>query len=98
ELYRLDLAPAAARGPARVVDGLRYVRRRQDLLLPMVLMSIIAFTLFNFPVTLQSLAKTGFNTGAAAFGLFTTAVGLGSLVGALVGAMGQSLPSFYTRN
>ncbi|GAA1845978.1 MFS transporter [Asanoa iriomotensis] len=95
DLYRSDLPPAS-REPARVVDGLRYVRRRPDLMLPMVLMSTLALTLFNFPVTLQSLAKTGFNTGAASFGLFTTALGLGALIGALIGGTRRARPSVYT--
>jgi len=96
ELYRDDLAPAAAGEPARVIDGLRYVWRRPDLMLPMALMGTLAVALFNFPITLQALAKNGFHTGAAAFGLFTTALGLGSLVGALAGSHRRTRPSVYT--
>ena len=96
ELHRDELVPVAEREPARVIDGLRYVWRRPDLVLPMALMGTLAVALFNFPITLQALAKTGFNTGAAAFGLFTTALGLGSLAGALVGSNRRSRPSVYT--
>jgi MFS family permease len=95
ELYR-EATPAGKHADAgRVVDGLRYVLSRPDLLLPMALMSVIGMTLFNFQITLAALAKTVFNTGAASFGLFSTALAIGSLAGALAGSGRRSRPSVY---
>ncbi|MET7831505.1 MFS transporter [Micromonospora sediminicola] len=95
ELHRKDLPPAGERDQARVVDGLRYVARRPDLLLPMVVMSVIGMSLFNFQLTLAALAKTVFHTGAASFGLFSTALAVGALVGALAGTGRRSRPSVW---
>ncbi|MEH1016120.1 MFS transporter [Micromonospora sp. CPCC 206060] len=95
ELHREALPPIEERASARVVDGLRYVARRPDLLLPMALMSVIGMTLFNFQLTLAALAKTVFNTGAASFGLFTTALAVGSLAGALASSGRRSRPSVW---
>ncbi|MDW3845495.1 MFS transporter [Micromonospora aurantiaca] len=95
ELHRKDLPPVGERDQARVVDGLRYVARRPDILLPMVLMSVIGMSLFNFQLTLAALAKTVFNTGAASFGLFSTALAVGALVGALAGTGRRSRPSVW---
>ncbi|MEU1810870.1 MFS transporter [Micromonospora aurantiaca (nom. illeg.)] len=95
ELHRNDLPPAGERDQARVVDGLRYVARRPDILLPMVLMSVMGMSLFNFQLTLAALAKTVFNTGAASFGLFSTALAAGALVGALAGTGRRSRPSVW---
>lgn len=95
ELHRDDLPPASERDSARVVDGLRYVARRSDLLLPMMLMSVMGLTLFNFQLTLPALAKTTFRTGAASFGLFTTSLAIGALCGALAGSGRRSRPSVW---
>ncbi|OON32644.1 MULTISPECIES: MFS transporter [unclassified Micromonospora] len=95
ELHRKDLLPVAERDSARVVDGLRYVARRPDLLLPMAVMSVIGMSLFNFQLTLAALAKTVFKTGAASFGLFSTALAVGALVGALAGTGRRSRPSVW---
>jgi len=95
ELHRKYLPPVGERDQARVVDGLRYVARRPDILLPMVLMSVIGMSLFNFQLTLAALAKTVFNTGAASFGLFSTALAAGALVGALAGTGRRSRPSVW---
>ncbi|GLY26302.1 MFS transporter [Micromonospora sp. NBRC 101691] len=96
ELYREDLRPVKERDSAKVVDGLRYVAKRPDLLLPMALMSVIGMSLFNFQLTLAALAKTVFDTGAASFGLFTTTLAVGSLAGALAGSGRRSRPSVWT--
>ncbi|MEU5903995.1 MFS transporter [Micromonospora sp. NPDC047527] len=95
ELYRDALLPRDERAPARVVDGLRYVWRRPDLLLPMAVMSVIGMSLFNFQLTLAALAKTVFHTGAASFGLFSTALAVGALGGALSGTGRRSRPSVW---
>jgi MFS family permease len=95
ELYRKDLPPTGERDQARVVDGLRYVARRPDILLPMALMSVVGMSLFNFQLTLAALSKTVFHTGAASFGLFTTALAVGALTGALAGTGRRSRPSVW---
>ncbi|MCM0676269.1 MFS transporter [Micromonospora phytophila] len=95
ELHREALPPRDERASAKVIDGLRYVRRRPDLLLPMVMVSVIATALFNFQLTLAALAKTVFNTGAASFGLFSSALAVGALVGALAGTGRRSRPSVW---
>jgi hypothetical protein len=77
------------------MDGLRYVARRPDLMLPMGLMAVMGLLLFNFQLTLAALAKTVFNTGAASFGLFTTALATGALAGALAASGRRGRPSVY---
>ncbi|MGW3621314.1 MFS transporter [Micromonospora arida] len=95
ELHRDALLPRDERASARVVDGLRYVWRRPDLLMPMAMMSVIGMSLFNFQLTLAALAKTVFHTGAASFGLFSTALAVGALGGALSGTGRRSRPSVW---
>jgi MFS family permease len=78
---------------ARVIDGLRYVRRRRDLLLPLVLMLVLGLVGFNYQLTLAVLAKNVFHSGAVTFGLLTTALAAGALVGALAGTRRRTRPS-----
>lgn len=94
DLYRPDPLTLPAR-ETRILDGLRYVWRRADLVLVMVLVLIAGMFGFNFQLTLAVLAKTEFHTGARSFGLLTTALAVGALVGALAGAVRRSRPSVY---
>lgn len=80
---------------ARVRDGLRYVWRRPDLVLPMVLIAVVGGFGFNFQLTLAVLAKNTFHTSAATFGLLTTALAVGALGGALAGSTRRARPSVY---
>jgi MFS family permease len=79
----------------RISDGLRYVRKRHDLLLPIVLMAVVGMIGFNFPVTLAALAKINFNAGPSTFGLLTTALAVGALGGALAGSARRARPGAY---
>jgi len=86
---------ARAAADSGVLDGLRYVWRRPDLLLPVGLMLVIGMVGYNFQLTLPVLAKRTFHTGAATFGLLITALALGSIGGALAGSRRRERPSVY---
>ncbi|MBB4766883.1 MFS family permease [Actinoplanes digitatis] len=93
DLHRSMARPSA--GDTRIVDGLKYVWKRHDLLLPLTLMAAIGMIGFNFPVTLAALAKINFHAGPSSFGLLTTALAAGALCGALAGSGRRSRPSVY---
>jgi MFS family permease len=80
---------------ARILDGLRYVRKRPDLLLPLSLMFVIGMFGFNFPVTLAALARINFHAGPSSFGLLTTCLAVGALGGALAGSARRARPGAY---
>jgi MFS family permease len=91
ELHRTE-APSV---DARIVDGLRYVWRRTDLVQVMILVTVVGMLGFNFQLTLAVLAKTVFHTSAAAFGVLSSALAVGALGGSLTGALRRSRPSVY---
>lgn len=96
---RLHVAPrtrAERKENSGVIDSLRYLRRKPDIVLVLVLMLFVGGFAFNFPVTLSLMAKTEFNTGADAFGLLVTALSIGALVGALVSGKRHKRPGIYT--
>lgn len=95
ELFREPLPPRAERARARISDGLRYVARRSDLVLPISLVAVVGAAGFNFQVTLPVLSKVVYETGAAAFGLLAAALAAGSLAGALAGSWRRVRPSAH---
>jgi MFS family permease len=92
ELFRGD---RPGKKDTRILDGLKYVWRRNDLLMPICVMAVIGMIGFNFPVTLASLAKINFHAGPSSFGLLTTSLAVGSLGGALVGSLRRARPGAY---
>jgi MFS family permease len=93
DLFRTE--KPASDDDTKIVDGLKYVGKRHDLLLPIVLMSVVGMIGFNFPVTLAALAKINFNAGPSSFGLLTTALAVGALGGALAGSGRRARPGAY---
>lgn len=79
-----------------VADGLRYVKTRPDLLLPVALIAVVGLFGLNFQLLLPLLAKTVFHADAASFGLLTTSFAAGSLLAALVGTGRRSRPPART--
>jgi MFS family permease len=64
-------------------DGLRYVRAETELLALLIVGAIIFGLAWEFEVVLPLLARFTFHGGAGIYGLLTSAVGLGSVVGGL---------------
>jgi MFS family permease len=73
----------AARGEHAVRAGLTYVRRRRDLLVPLVMMAIVGTLAFEFQVTIPLMAHSEFHLGATGFGLLYAAMGAGAVASGL---------------
>jgi MFS family permease len=80
----LHSAPAPAREPAAIRAGLRYVARTPELAVPLALMALVGTLGFNFQVVLPMLARFSFDGGAGAYAVLVSAMGVGSIAGALV--------------
>jgi MFS family permease len=77
-------SPPVARARGQFREGLRYVRERSELLLPMLLVAVVGTFGLNFQITMALMAKDEFGRGAAAYGLLSTMLAVGSLAGALL--------------
>ncbi|MBN9605113.1 MAG: MFS transporter [Actinomycetales bacterium] len=75
----------APRQPGRMVAGFAYVRRRPDILLVFGMVALLGTLGMNFPIFVSTMAVQ-FGTGAGGFGLLTSVMAVGSLVGALLSA------------
>jgi MFS family permease len=94
KLHRPQVVAVAAR-EARIVDGLRYVWRRDDLAQAIALVFAIGLFGFNFQLTLPVLAKSTFHVDARYFGLLSTSLAIGALLGALSASRRRARPSVY---
>jgi MFS family permease len=74
------LAPPGHRG---VKAALRYAAGRQQLWLPLLMMSLVGLLAFNFAVVLPVLAKDTFHGTGGTYGLLTTMLSIGAVVGSL---------------
>jgi MFS family permease len=80
ELYS---APRTPKAKGQVREGLRYIRARRDLLVPLVMMAIIGTLAFNFSVTIPLLVTRTLHGSDGTFTVLFSVLSLGSLIGAL---------------
>lgn len=71
----------AERGQIR--QGLRYVLDKPTILWPLIMLAFVATFGMSLPVLLVAFADTVFDTGAAGYGLYSSAAAVGALSGAL---------------
>jgi MFS family permease len=90
---QLRRGPRVERERGAIRAGLRYVRATPELAVPLALMALLGTLGFNFQVILPLLARFSFEGGAGAYAALASAMGVGSVAGALaVGARGRTGP------
>jgi MFS family permease len=88
---QLRAAPPAGREPGAVREGLRYVLRTPELAVPLGLMALVGTLGLNFQVILPLLARFSFDGGPSAYAALVSAMGVGSVIGAIAtGAHGRT--------
>jgi MFS family permease len=80
----LRTPPPAIRKPGAIREALRHVRRTPELAVPLALMALVGTFGFNFQVALPLLAKFSFGGGAGAYALLVSAMGVGSILAAVI--------------
>jgi MFS family permease len=85
-------ARRVARAKGQLREGLRYVRGRPELLVPILLVAVIGTFGLNFQLTLALIAKETFHKGAGSYGALSAMLALGSLLGALGSARREGPP------
>lgn len=85
-MRRRDLLrmPRATCRPGGTRRGLRYVWQASELRVPLVIMTVVFAMSFNFSVLFPMLVQGPFHGGAGMLGLVFSAMGVGSLAGALL--------------
>ncbi len=73
----------ARRSKGQIREGLRYVLSKPTIFWPLVMLSFVATFGMNLPVMLVAFADHVFKSGAAGYGLYSSAAALGALVGAI---------------
>lgn len=87
-MRRSDLQPVqrSLRGKGQIREGLRYVRRRTDLIVVMVVVGVVSTFGLNFQLTSAVMARTEFGKGPGEYGVLGSILAIGSLAGALLAA------------
>lgn len=78
--------PTPVRGNVfrQIGEGLSFVRHTVPAFIVVIIMAVLGTFGYNFSVTLPLIAEFVLHTSAAGFGLLTSFMGLGSLIGALL--------------
>ncbi len=88
-LLRIGELHVRARTPAKrgsLVEGFRYVWNRPDLKAIMVMLFLIGTFGLNFPIFISTMSVMVFHAGASQYGLLTSIMAIGSVIGALLAA------------
>jgi MFS family permease len=82
----LHLTDRALRSRGSFAEGFRYVARRPDLKVILLMIFLIGTFGLNFPIFISTMSVRVFHAGASQFGLLTSIMAIGSVTGALLAA------------
>jgi MFS family permease len=88
-LLRVDellLRTRAVRAPGSLAEGFRYIWRRPDLKAILLMIFLVGTFGLNFPIFIATMSVTVFHAGASQYGLLTSIMAIGSIIGALLAA------------
>jgi MFS family permease len=79
------------RAPGQMRDAIRYARAHSEIVWPIVLVGTFGFFTTNLAVSLAAFAHSVFHSGASGYGLLTSFLATGCLVGALISSRRSEL-------
>lgn len=83
---QLHLSPQIKFSRSGLADGFRYIAGRPDLKTILLMFFLIGTFGLNFPIYISAMAVSVFHSGAHEFGILTSIMAVGSVVGALLAA------------
>lgn len=83
-LRTLPLRERPARARGSLLEGFRYVLGRDDLKAVLLMLFLIGTFGLNFPIFISTMSVSVFHAGAGAYGLLTSMMAAGSVIGALM--------------
>jgi MFS family permease len=89
----LHTSVRAVRKPGSLLEGFRYVWKRPDLSVILMMACLIGTFGLNFPIFISTMAVTVFHAGADQYGLLTSMMAGGTVAGSLLAA-GRAMPRF----
>jgi MFS family permease len=82
----LEHSARVARKRGNLIEGFRYVRSRPDIMVILVMVFLVGTFGFNFPIFISTMSTVVFHHGAAEFGILSSVMAVGSVIGALLSA------------
>jgi MFS family permease len=82
----LHVTDRAVRTRGSLAEGFRYVWKRPDLKVILLMIFLIGTFGLNFPIFISTMSVTVFHAGASQYGLLTSIMAIGSVTGALLAA------------
>ena len=82
----LRMSARAPRAPGQLLEGFRYVAKRPDILVILVIIFLVGTFGLNFAIFTATMARVEFDHGAGEFGLLSSVLAIGSVTGALLSA------------